>query len=507
MRFVNQITAYVFVSILVVGGCSKGDSSSSPPTTVNRPPVDFVAGPCPETPHPNKWLANARCGSITVPLDRSKADGPTIKLTVAIVPSETQPPTKKPIVVLDGGPGQDAVADEGIVPDGVGLNHDRDLILMGQRGDITSSVNLTCPEIDKFIQRRLGLVYDAQSTGDAYVQAVKECRARLTPTADFAAMNSIESSYDLIDLRKALKIDKWDVFSHSYGTELALVYMRYDAAGINAIAFDGVTPPSVGGQGWTWATAKQTLDNMTAACDQQPACKERYPDLKATFIRLVQQTEEKPITTTVGDTQVVIDGGKLIAWFAPVATHLPADFPTAIYELDQGNPELIAKQMVMAWGSAGAGPPVFSWGLTLSIWCREWIPFETREDALAKATEAFPMFPDSVKAQAPQLPFLREACAAWDVPKGPDSIRDITKSDLPALVLSGSFDGQTGAIWGDYIAKNLSDAVVVVVPGAAHGVAAEPCGASIVASFFNDPKMVDTSCAKEPPPPYNIPAQ
>ncbi|MCE5291114.1 MAG: alpha/beta hydrolase [Nocardiaceae bacterium] len=440
-------------------------------------------------------------------MDRSTSDGRTIKLAVVVVPSETQPPTKAPLVFLNGGPGADAIADEGIVPDGVGINHDRDLILMGQRGDITSSVPITCPEIDQFIERRLGLVYDAQSTGDAYVQAVKQCRDRLAPTVDFAAMNSIESSYDLIDLRKALKIDKWDVFSHSYGTELALVYMRYDAAGISAIAFDGVTPPSVGGTGWTWATAKQVLGNMSSACDQQPACKERYPDVEGTFIRQVQKTEKDPITTMVGDKKVVIDGGKLIAWFAPVATHLPADFPAAIYQLDQGNPELVAQQMAMAWGNAGAPPTVFAWGLALSVWCREWIPFETREDALSKANDAFPMFPDSVKAQAPQLPFLREACAAWDVPKGPDSIRDVTKSDIPALVLSGSFDGQTGPLWGDYIAKNLSNAVVVVVPGAAHGVLAEPCGASIIASFFNDPKKVDTACAKEPPPPYNIPPQ
>ncbi|MGW2663917.1 alpha/beta hydrolase [Nocardia tengchongensis] len=437
-----------------------------------------------------------------MPLDRTTSDARTLRLSVAIVPSETSPPAKEPVVFLTGGPGQDAVADPP-VPPGQRINHDRDLILMGQRGDITSSVNMTCPEIDKFIARRVGMVYGAADTGKEYVRAVRECRDRLAPSADFEAMNSTESAADLIDLRKVLGIEKWSVFSHSYGTDLALIYMRSDADAIKTVTFDGVTPPSVAALGWTWASAKQALDAMVAACGDQPACAARYPDLGATFVRTVGEVERNPVTTTVGDTKVVIDGGSLLAWFVPVATHLPADFPYAIDELAHGNPQPVAAQMAMAFATP-APVSVFAWGLTLSIWCREWVPFETREDQLAKANEAFPSFPDSVKAQAPQLPYLREACAAWNVPKGPASIRDITVSDTPALVLSGSYDAQTGAIWGDYIARNLSRSTVVVAPGEGHGSWDEPCGGSIVASFFADPARVDTACTKDPPPPYTI---
>lgn len=504
MRCANRLTEVVFVSILVGSACSSNsDSSQSPPTTVDHPPAQFVSGPCAQTPTPVPMLDGARCGELTVPLQRTKSDDKTIRLAVATIPSKTQPPTKVPLVVLTGGPGQDALASPPLNPD-VPLNGDRDVILMGQRGNLTSSIKMACPEIDKFAISRLGLVYDAKSTGDTYVQAVKECRDRLAPGVDFTAFNSTDSAYDLIDLRKALKIDKWDVFTHSYGTDLGLIYLRMDAPAIEAIAFDGVTPPSVAALGWTWASAKQAFDNMTKACEQQPSCKERYPDLGATFIRLVGELEKNPVTTMVDDTKVVIDGGKLLAWFTPVATHLPVDFPAQIDALDHGDPGPVARSMVMAFGNP-EGIGFLAWGMTLSIWCSEWVPFESLDDQLQKANDAFPQFPDSVKAQAPQLPFLREACAAWNVPKAPDSIRDITESDVPSLVLSGSYDGQTGPVWGDYIAKNLSQSVVAVVPGAAHGVYAEPCGAEIIASFFDNPTKPNTSCEDSTPlPTYSI---
>jgi hypothetical protein len=152
-----------------------------------------------------------------------------------------------------------------------------------------------------------------------------------------------------IDLRKALGLEKWNVFSHSYGTDLALIYMRQDADAIEPIVFDGVTPPSAAALGWTWASARQAFDNMVKACEDQPACKERYPDLGATFIRLVNELEAKPITTTVnvegvGETKVVVDGGMLLNWFVPVATHLPEEFPSTVDELAHGNAQPIASR-------------------------------------------------------------------------------------------------------------------------------------------------------------------
>jgi pimeloyl-ACP methyl ester carboxylesterase len=485
-----------------------GAPPATTPTTVAHAPGQFVPGPCPATPQPVPELQGAHCGVLVVPEDRTKADGRTLRLAVAIVASQTQPPAADPIVFLMGGPGGDAIVDPPIAQN-VGLNHDRDLILMSQRGTHSSQPALTCPEIDNFFARRVGLVYDAASTGDGYVKAVTACHDRLAGGADLAAFNSTESSYDLADLRTALGIKQWNMFSHSYGTDLALMYMRHDPQGIRSVILDGVVPPPLATPGWTWSSAREAFDNMMSVCTAQPACQARYPNLADTFVSLVNQLEAHPVRTTVnppgvGDTTVVLDGGALLNWFTTMATHFPDDAPAAMDDLMHGNAQRVAEQ----WASAWVNPSrvgIMGWGLTLSVWCREWVPFESADDQLRAAQQVFAALPDSVRAQAPQLPFLRQACAAWNVPKGPDEVRAVTDSDIPALVLSGSYDGQTGAQWGSYVAQRLPHATVVTVPGVGHGAYADGCGARVIASFFDNPQQPDIGCVNSTQPPaYNV---
>lgn len=483
-------------------------ATSSAPTTVAHAQAQYAPGPCPSVPTPVPELSRAHCATLTVPENRTKPSGRTLRLAVAVIPAETQPAAADPIVFLMGGPGEDAIADPPIA-EGVGLDRNRDLILLSQRGNHSSQPALTCPEIDKFFARRAGLVYGASSTGDEYVQAAKTCHDRLAAGADLASFNSTESAYDLIDLRNALHVNQWNVFSHSYGTDLALVYSRLDAAGIRSMVLDGMTPPSLASPSWTWGSAREAFDNMMSACTMQPNCQARYPNLADTFVRLVNELEAHPVTTMVnvegvGDTKIVLDGGALLNWIVPMGTHFPAEMPAAIDELAQGNPARIAKQWAMAWVNPGK-VGMMAWGLTLSIWCSEWVPFDSADDQLRAGRLTFAALPDSVRAQAPQLPFLRQACAAWNVPKASEWVRGVSNADFPALALSGSYDGQTGAASGQYVAQQLPHAISVTVPGVAHGIFADRCGAAVIASFFDNPQQPDTACIKTTlPPAYAI---
>ncbi|RAG86442.1 alpha/beta hydrolase [Streptacidiphilus pinicola] len=466
----------------------------------------FVPGPCPPTlPHGVK----ASCGYLTVPEDRTRPGGRTIRLAVAIVPARSpRHQHGDPIVFLPGGPGQDAVSDIPVLTE-TGLNRDRDLVVMSQRGTLSSPPTLTCPEIDRFYQQRIGLRYDAPSTGRLYVQAVSACRDRLTGDGvDLAAYNSSESAADLADLRTALGIREWNVFSHSYGTELALTYMRRYPQGIRSVTIDGVVPPSVATPGWTWSSVKESFDNMTGACAAQPACRRRYPQLAAVFTHQVSRLEAHPETTRVtvpgvaGLVKVVLDGGALMNWMIR-ASHTPADFPMAVDELAHGNPRLVAEQWASTRLPGHEG--IFAHGLSLSVWCSEWVPFETAREQLTAGLRAFPTLPISVLAQAPQLAFLREACRAWDVPGADPSIRAVTHSTIPTLAISGSFDAQTGAVWGRYAALTLQNSHVVTLAGVAHGVIFNPCGSHVITSFYDRPDHPDTRCvASVRPVPFII---
>ncbi|OIJ68474.1 hypothetical protein WN71_007790 [Streptomyces mangrovisoli] len=452
-------------------------------------------------------MKGTTCGFLVVPENRAHPFARTLRLAVARVRSASPSPRPDPIVFLTGGPGADALADISELTE-AGINRDRDLVVLSQRGTLSSQQPLTCPEIDQFYAERVHLRYDAASTGDLYAQAAARCRERLTAQGiDPAAYNTSENAADVADLRSALGIDEWNVLSHSYGTQLALVYMRMFPQGIRSVTVDGVVPPSVASPGWTWSSLRESFDNIVGACAAQPSCRQRYPDIGGTFLRMVRRLEARPVTThvtveQVGRVKVVLDGGALLNWIVRTS-HAPDDFPLAVEELAQGHPERIAEQWAAAWLPGSQGK--FAHGLSLSVWCSEWVPFETSGEQLAEGLRAFPELPRSVLAQAPQLPFLRQACQAWNVPQAPASVRAVTRGTIPTLAISGSFDAQTGAQWGSYVARTLSRSTVVTLAGVAHGAFPQPCGASVITSFFDDPENPDTRCVSSVKPvPFTI---
>ncbi|MEV4334524.1 alpha/beta fold hydrolase [Streptomyces sp. NPDC049597] len=249
--------------------------------------------------------------------------------------------------------------------------------------------------------------------------------------------------------RVALGIKQWNVFGISYGTDLALIYMREHPQGIRSVGIDGILPPSKAGSALAWSSARQGFDGLFKACADQPACRRRYPNLSATFDRLVGEFEARPVTTTVTvpgspkPVKVVLDGGALVTWLTS-ATHLAPGVPRSIDELANGRPQRIAQQ----WAGGKVSPQAagrVSHGLAYGVFCPEWVPYESQEDVIRAGQKAFPSFPRSVQAQAPQLAFLHEDCDTWKVPAASRSIRDVTRSDIPTLVVSGGFDSQTGA--------------------------------------------------------------
>lgn len=186
----------------------------------------YEPGPCPKTAEPVAELDGARCGTLTVPENRTKPDGRKITLGVAIVAAEAAEPKPDPIVWLAGGPGDDAVGEAKMAIGG-GLNRDRDVIFMSQRGTYSADPALTCRNVDEFNARATGLVSDAPSTEREHVAATKACRDELAATgADLSAYNDIESAADYAALRTTLGLEEWNLYGISYGTQLALVTMR-----------------------------------------------------------------------------------------------------------------------------------------------------------------------------------------------------------------------------------------------------------------------------------------
>jgi len=470
----------------------------------------FVPGPCASPPQAIELLQRARCGRLTVPEDRRHPNRQTISLSVAIVPAESSPAKADPIVWLAGGPGDDAITEIPMAMAGR-LNADRDVIFMSQRGTYTAQPRLTCDSVDRWPADTLNMPYDAAETQVAYAKATRTCRHELAAlTSDLGAYNSLESADDLEALRVALHVSKWNVYGISYGTDLALTYMRMHPGGIRSVAIDGIFPPPLAGGVSAWTSAGEGINAVFKACEEQTACHQRYGDIGATWRRLVLQYEASPKTVEVevpghpGKTKVMISGGMLVQWTVSPGSHVAGKVPAAIDALAHGNPAPIASTWVLPkLDPAGVG--VLGNGLFNGVACGEWVPYETEKSVIEAGRSAFPAFNASIWKNAPNLPFMRQNCSVWNVPAVAASVRDVTRSSIPTLVLNAQYDAQTAASFGALVARTLPNSVVVKIPNVAHVAFGSPstdannCAYAIAASFFDVLAKADTSCARTVP--------
>ena len=465
----------------------------------------FESAPCPDLPEPLA-LPTARCGFLVVPENRSRPQGRTIRLAVAIVPAVSPQPAPDPIVHLTGGPGGIAILEGRRLVD-AGFNQNRDLILMNQRGTYLSEPALTCEVIDRFNRRQVALPLDARSTRRKHVAATRKCRRQLLARGiDISAYNTTENAADFADLRRALGYDGWNVFGVSYGTYLAQTIMRDHPEGLRSVILDSTVPLGAVDLADFWAGAREGFQNIFGACRAQARCRSSFPRLERTFTRLVRRLEFDPVRTTVTDpstgrpTRVVLDGGALANWLVGMSffTSQYKHVPSWIAELAAGDPQSIAASRL-----AQVAPPGFvGYGLTYGVVCREWVPFDSEREVLAHGRDVLPRYPRSVLAEPPQFTYMFDDCRVWDVPAAPASVREPPVSGIPTLILSGSFDSVTALTWAYAAAETLPNSWIASIPGVGHFVTPEsPCAQSIVASFLLRPDAPDTNCVARLRPP------
>lgn len=473
------------------------------------PTPRFEPAPCPSPHEPIAALSTAQCGYLVVPENRAQPNGRTIRNMVAILPAQSPTPAAEPIVFLSGGPGASAIHEIPFLID-AGVNANHRLIVMAQRGTQFGQPDLNCPELDRYYGLQVSLRYDAASTGRTQAAAAQACRDRLARAGiDLGAYNTTENAADFADLKSALGIASWNVYGYSYGTDLALSYLRDHPDGIRSVVIDSVVPPNIVSLPWTWSSAKEGLTTIIRACAAQPRCARRYPHLQRTLTNVVRRLERKPIVARVKPPQggepvkVVLDGGTIVNML--VANRPRAqDVPAAIDELAHGKADRWLQ--IRAAGSEVPEFPEQAQGMTQSFVCGEWSPYGGPAEIERAGRLVFPAFPASVLVNAPQLPFEQELCRAWDVPKRPDSQRTRVVSAVPTLVVSGTFDAKTGARWGRYAATTLSNSTVVAINGVGHWVIAQsPCAQRIFQSFLASPLSPDSACAPTTrPAPFTI---
>jgi pimeloyl-ACP methyl ester carboxylesterase len=447
------------------------------------------------------------CGYLTVPGNRAHPGGRTIKIGVARAKAQSPDPGRDPLVYLAGGPGGTAIGTAQALVRQLGINRDRDVIFVDQRGTLHADPLLSCPEIDHFLDESTGMSILAASTVQLDLDAVGACRTRLASAGyELSAYKTGENAADIADLRTAMKIDQWHVYGVSYGSDLALQLLRDHPEGIRSVVLDSVVPPQTNLMTQLWPTAAEGYRALFDGCAAQSGCAAAYPNLARDFMTTVQRLTKMPLSVDLPAEngqpvrRVVIDGYTLanLVVVASLSRGSYAALPQTIDAIAKGDGTAAAKAVLAGIPMTG----LTGYGLTYGVFCREGAAFTDPAALLAGARQALPDLPTEVLSLQPQGPRFMDECGVWNVGRADPAVHRPTSSDVPVLLITGTFDAVTPPSQADEAAKTLPHGKVVRFPGLGHDVfIASDCGRQIVADFLSRPDSSDTRCADTMQPP------
>ena len=384
-----------------------------------------------------------------------------------------------------------------------GLNAEREIIFVDQRGTHRADPRLGCPEWDQFLYDSVSLPFAAQSTAAGDIAALAACRNRWSAAGiDVPAYNSTENAADIADLRLALGIESWNVYGVSYGSQLALILLRDHPQGIRSVVLDSVSPQTNNIAETWWSAPASSFKAIFAACAAQRACATAFPNLQADFTATVNRLDKVPAVVPVKDDSgalVTVDiDGFSFAYTLIMASERgdAADVPRMIADMARGDPAKVAAAYL-----ALRGPSQFvglaGVGLALTVFCAEHANLTTEAAALAHAKAVLPDFPDAVLKVQPKQGRLFGQCPVYNAGVANAAVGAPVVSDVPVLILEGTFDAATAPRWVDLITPHLKNSQFAAFPFTGHFVLGKSkCAQSIMASFLDNPmKPVDAQCA------------
>jgi pimeloyl-ACP methyl ester carboxylesterase len=462
----------------------------------------------------------ADCAYLTVPEDHANPAGPQIRMALAVVHSHSAAPLPDPVLFLNGGPGA-AMLDS--VPSAIQDLHfqlilsTRDVIFFDPRGVGHSEPALNCPNFAAAIPALAAL--DAGSPQHASLSGdlAAACRAQLDAAGlNVAAYTSAQTAADLTALRSALGLEQWNLFGVSYGTRLGLALLREDPAGARSAVLDSVYPVQANLYTDLLPNAERGFRAFFDGCAADLVCRLAYPDLEATFGRLVAQLEAEPAVVTVNVpgapapievriTAPLLLGGVFNALYSAYNTAL---VPGLIYDAAEGDFDFMAQLLAVGGLGVTDGTGV---GLALAVQCGEDAPFSSL-NAIAAARATLPPALRLVDAHSPLGgENAYRLCQRWGL-GAPDPVEaEPVVSAVPSLLLAGANDPITPPAWARAAAATLSASYVFEAPGVGHGVlGGGDCPVGLIINFLNDPTHAPNSAClarMDPTPDYAIRAR
>ena len=439
---------------------------------------------------PAGYPPNAVCWTFTVAADRLDPDSGTIVLPVVVLRATGPAAAPDALVIPAGGPGYPGDLSWADSP----FIERRDIVVYDQRGTGDAVPSLECPAVDEAFVAAFQDDRSYTAERDAMAAARDECVAALEADGvDLTDYHSEASAADLDELRQALGYEQWNLLGASYGGRLTLATMRSYPEGIRAVILESVYDVTYGGLALRLEGVESAFRRLAGGCSADPSCVAAHGDLNVKYAELRQRYNDEPIAVDVdlgdgnGPQQFVITGDDLMAalFNALYDAALIPLLPSIIDALLAGDtaiiPAIIQRGVPFATGAADA--------MTLAVDCAD-------NSALDTAAADASAFNDPGRLGV--LAALFGACPL-DWPATPGEFNAPVVSEIPALVLAGSYDPITPPAGTEQVAEALTDSTFILVDAAGHWVTGYyPCIDLIEVAFLDHPTAeLDTACVDE----------
>jgi pimeloyl-ACP methyl ester carboxylesterase len=233
------------------------------------------------------------CGTVRVPRDHERADAGSFALSVTVLKSTDPPSRLEPIVLVSDLPAENVLF---LIALGKPMPHaaGRDFILVDARGT-GKSEPAPCPQLrEQLLPLMLAL---AQGDTDAAAKrrgAFFDCRDALVRDGiDLKDFGATVIAQDLDWVRRALGVERWNVYGFSRGTLAATALAAMQPQTVRSLILVApVAPDPSPPRSSKFAAA---LEALLAACAADKKCARDYPDPSAKYHEIMRQLDQQPV--------------------------------------------------------------------------------------------------------------------------------------------------------------------------------------------------------------------
>jgi pimeloyl-ACP methyl ester carboxylesterase len=441
------------------------------------------------------------CGSIQVPLDRSRPAAGTIPIFFALVRHSAPGPAIGTILAAEGGPGVSSTASSDFfawlfAP----LLDRRDLLMIDLRGTGRSAA-IDCPALQHGVGEQLA--------------AVRACGAQLGASASL--FGSGDRAEGIEDVRAALGIERLDFYGLSGGGLQVQAYAARHGNRLRTAVLDA--PYRVGyDDAFQSPVARALVRSAVLVCERSPSCgaADRHP--RRTLRRLLERVRARPVTGTALDAdghqlEVVVDEARMVDLLADTSGGFldASEISAAGRALEHGDPAPLVRMAAETDGPAftdQGDPRFYSDGDFVATFCTDGVfpfarpaPEATRRAQYEAAVARLPRHafaPFSVTAWLGSAVPPADDCVPW--PPSDDARPAIPPGasfpGVPALALTGDLDTSVASESVAAVAARFPRAQLVTLANVGHVTApASGCARALIARFMETAAPVEASCA------------